>query len=220
MRSAIIAIVLGLVAAPALVVFSPVYFPETLFGVVCAGAVLAALSGASSFRSLITASAIAAVAVFTVALVRFIAPLQPVTIMSTALAIVLWLFVPFIVGAAIVHVLRRRLGGGRGIAVAAAGLVSVGALGVLLMFMVAPRDAADAPDCGNAPDCPRTTCAMMAERRRFLALERVTQYGASSITCVYTAWAGIEVGTVYATPRSGATWDDGWWPRAMRFWTP
>lgn len=220
MRSVLLAVVLAVLIAPALVVFSPVYFPETLFVVVCAGALVGIVGRASSPRALLLACGIAAAVVFALGLFVFFRPLTPVVLAASVLEIVLWLFVPLVVGSAIGHVLRRRFGMQRGPVVAAAGALVIATLGVLLMFMVAPREAANAPDCTGGDQCARTACSYMAERRRLFALERVTQYGAGSITCVYVAWGGIEVGTVYAAPRAGASWEDGWWPRALRFWTP
>lgn len=218
MRSTVIAAVFAALVAPALVVFSPVYFPETLFAVLALGMFVGIAGRPSSFGAVAVACAVASGVVFVMGLVLFFRPFTGLVVVSGALAVGLWLFVPLTIGAAVGIVVRRRFPRAA-VAVGAAGVVAVAALGVLLMFVVAPREAADAPDCAGGHECARTMCQMMAERRRLFALERVTQYGAGTVTCVYTAWGGVHVGTAYATSRS-MSWDDGWWPHALRFWTP
>jgi hypothetical protein len=52
----------------------------------------------------------------------------------------------------------------------------------------------------------------MAERRRLLAIERVTAFDGERVTCTYTAWGGIDIGRA-EMGRGGGSWTDGVWPR-------
>lgn len=219
MRSGAVAILAGVALAPLLVVFPPVYFPWTLLVAASAGSLVGLAGGARTARLDVAACIVAAILLFIIAVLAF--GLPTVGSLSPALlAVFWWLFVPMAAGAITAGVLRRRLGTLRALGVSIGGAVALAVIGVALAFALAPPDAADAPQCDGVSTCARSTCWVSAERIRLLTLERVTRYGDGSITCVYTGWGGVQVGTARGAPGFGSGWEDGWWPRLLRTWTP
>jgi hypothetical protein len=122
-----------------------------------------------------------------------------------------WLLLPILVGVLVGARLRARLGIVRGAGKGAAAVFAIALAGAGLAFAVAPPDVAGLPTCDHGFECPRTQCAYMAERRRLLAIERVTAFDGVNITCTYTAWGGVEIGRADMGSRGGS-WTDGAWP--------
>lgn len=216
-----LAVLLGFVAFPVALVFGPVYFPWSLL-------VFAALGGAVGLaiaprgqlflRALGLAVVLVAV-VFGVFLLTSNIALNPSNLASNAgaflpfLAYMGSLLLPVLVGVAAGATLRARWGVGHAAAVGVLSLFAIALLGAGLAFAFAPSEVAKAPQCADGLECPRTWCAYMAERRRLLAVERVTSFDGDRITCTYTAWGGVDIGRTDVGFPDGGTWTDGAWPK-------
>jgi len=214
----VVAVLAGIALGPMVLVFSPVYFPWTLLTVVAAGLLVGIADGGTLAARLAWSSLAAALlfAVATFALSRMNAGFMSVRLLAW---LSLWLLMPSLLGVAVGALARERLGPLRGMAASAGGVATVALIGAALALVAAPPEVANAPACGSTSYCDRWSCSMMAERRGWLAVERVTSYDAGGITCVYTGWGGIRIGTVVSAGR-GSSWEDGWWPRLLRTWNP
>jgi hypothetical protein len=122
-----------------------------------------------------------------------------------------WLLPPITLGVLIGAWLRARAAIVRGAVIGAGVALVIALIGTGLAFLAAPPEVANVPTCDDGFECPRTQCAYMAERRRFLAIERVTAFDGERITCTYTAWGGVEIGRA-EMGRGGGSWTDGAWP--------
>jgi hypothetical protein len=216
-----LAVLLGVVAFPVVLVFGPAYFPWSLL-------VLAAFGGAVGLtmplreqrlpRSLGLAAVLVAVVLGVLLLTSNIALNQSFLASNPAvlLSFLVWigsLLLPVLVGVIAGAMLRTRWGRGRAATVAVLGLFAIALLGIGLAFAFAPAEVASAPRCADGLDCPRTWCAHMAERRRLLTVERVVATDGTRITCTYTAWGGIDIGRADVGFPGGSSWTDGAWPR-------
>jgi hypothetical protein len=213
--SVALAVLLGIAAFPLVLVFGPVYFPWTLLVLACFGGVVGLFITPRGQRSgLLRALGLA---VFMVAVVLGVMTLTSNMVLSPAVLVarlnwIGWLLLPILVGVLVGAWLRARLGIVHGAGIGAAALVAIALAGAGLAFALAPAEAARAPTCNpDSFDCPRSQCAIGAERRRFLAIERVTAFDAEHITCTYTAWGGIYIGRA-DVGRGGGSWTDGAWP--------
>jgi hypothetical protein len=125
------------------------------------------------------------------------------------------LTVPIALGAFAAARLRAALGVSRASMTGAVVALVIAVAGVGLAFALAPAEVADAPTCAASDfECPRNLCSNMAERRRLLAIERVTAFDGQNITCTYTAWGGIRIGQA-DVGRRGGSWTEGAWPRIL-----
>jgi hypothetical protein len=213
--SVVLAVVVGIAAFPLVLVFGPVYFPWTPFVLLCFGGVIGLSILPRGQRSgLLRAFGLA---VFTVAVVLGVLTLTSNMVLSPAvlfarLTWICWLLLPILVGVLVGARLRSRMGIVRGAGIGVTTSFGIALAGAGLAFAVAPPDIAGAPTCDRGFECPRTQCAYMAERRRILAIERVTAFDGMNITCTYTAWGGFEIGRADMRSRGGF-WTDGAWPR-------
>ena len=214
MNRFVVAVLAGIALGPIVLVFSPVYFPWTLLTVVSAG-LLVGIAGGGTLAARLAWSSLAAALLFAVA--TFVLSRMNAGFMSVGLVawLSMWLLMPLLLGVVVSAFARERLGPLRGMAASAGGVATVALIGAALALVAAPPEVANAPACGSTSYCERWSCSMMAERRGWLAVERVTSYGTGGITCVYTGWGGIHIGTVVS-----ASWEDGWWPRLVRIWNP
>jgi hypothetical protein len=212
-----LAALLGLVAFPVVLVFGPVYFPWSLLVLACLGGVVGLSVGQRGPRSrLIYACSLAGVMVAVVLGVLTLTSnvvLAPVVLVSQ-LVWIGWILLPMLVGVVGGAWLRARLGLVRGAGVGAAAVSVIFVVGASLAFALAPAEIANAPACGGGLECPRSQCAYMAERRRFMAIERVTAFDGQRITCTYTAWGGVYIGRA-DMGRGGGSWTDGAWPALL-----
>lgn len=200
------AVVLGVGLFPVLLVFPPVYFPWSIVVVACAGAAVGVtVHRARAERAL--ALAIGAGALLPVVALLVVGRAATTGNYVALFAAQIGLFLPATGGAAMGTLARRRLGAARGAAIVAAGAVSIAGIGLALAVALAPSEVANAPRCDPGRECARAVCWMTAERRRILTVERVVSYDGQHLTCAYTAWGGILVGTV-----SDGSWADGPWP--------
>lgn len=211
MKHVVVALAGGVTLGPMLIVFPPIYFPWTLL---VAGSI-GLLSGLvtdtrRTLRAQLAVAVAAALLLYSVALLVVGRGLTG-SLSLALFAVYWWLLAPLAVGALLGAVARRRLGPWRALVVSIGGVATLAILGAVLALTAAPPEVANAPLCETGRECARSRCWTSAERRRFLAVERVTRYDGDVITCVYTAWGGAQVGTTDAS-RSGSTWDDGWWP--------
>jgi hypothetical protein len=181
MSTVVLALVVGIAAFPLLLVFGPAYFRRACF----------------CWRPL-AASWVC----------RF--ALNPRMLVAVILWSV-WLLPPIALGVLAGDWLRARAGIVRGGDIGAGAALVIALIGTGLAFLAAPPEVANAPTCDNGFECPRTQCAYMAERRRFLAIERVTAFDGERITCTYTAWGGIAIGRS-EMGRGGGSWTGGAWP--------
>ncbi len=216
-----LAVLLGLVAFPVVLVFGPVYFPWSLLVLAAPGGAVGlaiSLRGQRFLRALGLAVVMAAV-VFGVFVLTSNIALNPSILASNAAAFLPFLaymgslLLPVLVGVAAGATLRARWGVGHAAAVGVLGLFAIALFGAGLAFAFAPSEVANAPRCADSRDCLRTQCAVGAERRRFMAIERVTAFDAEHITCTYTAWGGIYIGRADVGFPGGGSWTDGAWPR-------
>lgn len=206
MKSLVFAVVLGVGLFPVLLVFPPVYFPWSIVVVACAGAAVGlTVRRARAERAL--ALAVGAGALLLVVALLVLGRAATTGAYAALFAAQIGLFLPATGGAALGALARRRLGAARGAAIVAAGAVSIAGIGFALAVALAPSEVANASRCDPGRECGRERCWMTAERRRVLAVERVVAYEGQHVTCAYTAWGGILVGTV-----SDGAWADGPWP--------
>jgi hypothetical protein len=219
-----LAVLLGLVAFPVVLVFGPVYFPWTVLILAALGSAVGLAippHGPRFLRALGLAGVLIAV-VLGVLLVTSNIGLNPSILASDTavlLSFLVWigsLLLPVLVGVAAGATLRARWAVGRAAAIAVLGLLAIALFGAGLAFALAPPEVANAPRCADSPDCPRTWCAQMAERTRLLAVERVIAFDGSRIACSYTAWGGVYIGRADAGFPGGSSWTDGAWPRLLR----
>jgi hypothetical protein len=213
-----LAVLLGIAAFPLVLVFGPFYFPWTLLVLACFGGVVGLFIAPRGQRAgLLQASGLAVLMVAVVLAVMTVTSnmvLSP-TVLFARLSWIGWLLVPILVGVLVGAWLRARMGIVRGAGIGAAAVFAIALAGAGLAFAFAPPDVAGAPMCDREFDCPhiRTQCSLMAERRRLLAIERVTAFDGDHITCTYTAWSGIYIGRVDVGRGTGSSWTDGAWPR-------
>ncbi len=212
------AVLAGIALGPVLIIFPPSYFPWTIVVVALAGLLVGIASGSRSVPAQLARSIAAALTLFVVAILTFGRPTTG-SFSPVLFAVLWWLFVPMAAGAVLGGLARRRLGPLRALAVTLGGAGELLLVGAVVALAAAPVEVADAPRCEPGRECSRSACWMTAERRRWLGLERVTSYRDGAITCVYTGWGGLHIGTVDAGGR-GSTWEDGWWPKLVRTWTP
>lgn len=209
-----LALVVGAMAFPLVLVFAPVYFPWSMLVLACLGGVvgLSIVAPDARRRSLITV-VIAVLMVVTVIAVGILTRnfVLNVGVLTALFAWSVWIFVPVLLGMLLGASLRARFGIVRGAGMGAAATLAVTLVGAGLALLVAPPEVANAPACERELACPRTQCAFMAERRRILAIERVTAFDGKRITCTYTAWGGIHIGQA-EMGRGGGSWTDGAWP--------
>lgn len=213
-----VAVAASAALGPVLLVFPPLYFPWTLLVVVVASFLVGVVGRTSTARAQLAVTLGAAVTLFVVSLLA-LGRMGMGSIYPPLFAHYWWLFVPMLGGAVFGSIARRTLGQWGALGVGIVGVAGLAAAGAALAIALAPAEVGDAPQCISGRECVRYRCQMTAERIRLLAIERVTRYEASPlrITCVYTAWGGIHVGTAAATDRA-SSWDDGWWPRLLRTW--
>lgn len=219
-----LAVLLGVVAFPVVLVFGPVYFPWSLL-------VLAALGGAvglaipprgQRFLRALGSAVVMVAVVFGVFVLTSNIALDPSVLASNTAALLsslVWigsLLLPTLVGVAAGATLRAQWGVGRAATVGVLGLLAIALLGAGLAFAFAPAEVANAPRCAGSRDCLRTQCAVGAERRRFMAIERVTAFDGEHITCAYTAWGGIYIGRADVGFPGGGSWTDGVWPKMFK----
>lgn len=212
-----LAVLLGIAAFPVVLVFGPGYFPWTLLVLACLGGVVGLSIAPRGQRSgLLRALGLAVLMVAAVLGVMMLTSnmLIGLSVLVASLVWIGWLLLPILVGVSVGAWLRARMGIARGAGIGAAGLFAIALVGAGLALAFAPPDVADAPECDGGFECPRTQCAYMAERRRLLAIERVTAFDGVNITCTYTAWGGFEIGRADMGSRGGS-WTDGAWPRFM-----
>jgi hypothetical protein len=217
MTAVVLALGLGGAAFPLVLVFGPVYFPWTLLVLACLGGITGLSIVASDPRSRVLISvgaavlmvaAVLAVGTFTANFALNPRMLVALVVWST------WLLPPILSGALVGARLRARFGIVRGAVTGAAASLVIAGAGAILAFAAAPPEIATAPACDGDFECPRTQCAYMAERRRVLAIERVTAFDGERITCTYTAWGGIYIGRA-EMGRGGGSWTDGMWPMIL-----
>jgi hypothetical protein len=218
MISIALAVFLGLAAFPLVLVFGPVYFPWTLFVLTCCGVVVGLSMPPRGPRSqLLRVLGLAALmlAVVLGVLVLTSNLVLNLSTLASALAWTSWLLFSLLAGISAGAWLRARMGISRGSGVGAAAALVITIAGAGLEFAIAPPETKGAPTCTDGVECPRTQCAYTAERRRFLAIERVTAFDAEQITCTYTAWGGIYIGRVDVGRGAGSSWSDGAWPQIL-----
>lgn len=210
-KQSAVALAVGLALGPVLIVFTPLYFPWTLLVAGSLG-LLAGLAGDTrpTPRARLVRAVAAALLLFSVSLLvlgrGWTGSFSP-----ALLAAFWWLLLPTAAGALLGAAARGSLGPWRAFAASIGGTAAVAIAGAVLAVAAAPPDVPNAPLCEPGRECARSRCWMSAERRRLLAVERVTRYDDGVITCVYTAWGGVRIGTADASGR-GSSWDDGWWP--------
>lgn len=209
-----LALLMGVAMFPVALVFGPVHFPWSLFVFASLGGVIGLSLAARAFRW--RSLQALGLSVLTVAVVvgAFTLTSGAVIGFGVLLRAIPWigpLLLPVLLGVLAGASLRASMGLVRGAGVAAASAIAIALIGVGLAFALAPAETAEAPRCAAEFDCPRTLCAYMAERRRLLAVERVTAFDGEHITCTYTAWGGLPIGKAEVGPRGGS-WTDGAWP--------
>lgn len=212
-----VAFAAGVALGPVLIVFPPMYFPWTLL-VSCSAGLLTGLVGDArgTPRHRVTRTAAGVVLLFAASLL-VVARGWMGSFSPALFAAFWWLLVPIAGGALLGAVARGRLGLGPALAASIGGVAALAVVGMALAFAAAPSEVANPPVCEQGRECARARCWMVAERIRLLAVERVTTYGGDAITCVYTAWGGLHVGTAVSSGR-GSTWDEGRWPQLLRTW--
>lgn len=217
-KQSVVALAAGVALGPVLIVFPPIYFPWTLL-VACSAGLLTGLVGDTrrTPRAQLAGAVAAALLLFSVSLL-VLGGGWTGSFSLALFAVYWWLLVPMAAGALLGAVARGRLGPWRALAASIGGVAAFAIVGAALAFAVAPSEVPNAPLCESGRECQRSRCWMSAERRR-LAVERVTRYDGDAITCVYTAWGGVHVGTAVDSG-NGSTWDDGWWPGILRTWGP
>jgi hypothetical protein len=212
-----LAVLLGIAAFPVVLMFGPVYFPSSFLVLACLGGVVGLSIPPRGQRSgLLRAFGLAVVMVAAVLGVMTLTSnmLMSLGVLLASLIWMSWLLLPILVGVLVGAWLRARMGIARGAGIGAAGVFAIVLVGAGLAFAFAPPEVSGAPACDRGFECPRTWCAYMAERRRLLAIERVTAFDGVNITCTYTAWGGFEIGRADMGSRGGS-WTDGAWPRFM-----
>lgn len=218
-----LAVLLGVVAFPVVLVYGPAYSPWIVLVLVAfGGAVGLAVPprGQRLPRALGLAGALVATVLGVLMLTSNVAPNLSLLTANPAvlLSFVVWsgsLLLPVLVGVAAGATLRARWGTARAAAVGVLGLVATALLGAGLAFAFAPAEVASAPRCAGGPECPRVWCAQTAERRRMLAVERVIAFDGNRITCNYTAWGGIDIGRADVGFPGGGSWTDAVWPKML-----
>jgi MFS family permease len=228
MRTIAVAVLLGLVAFPVVLVFGPTYFPWTLLVLAVLGGVgglMVRPGNRHDLRALAVTALMSGVVVLAFALTSQMA-LQLASLTSDPRLVVpflVWvgsLLVAILVGAVAGVMLRARWGVASGVIRGLLAALAVAVLGIILAFVLAPPEVAAAANC-SGPSCARSRCAFTAERTRFFALERVTELDATHVTCTYTAWGGLYIGRVdVSVPAGGSTWTDGDWPLMLRGGSP
>lgn len=215
MSAIALAVLLGLATFPLVLVFGPVYFPSSLLVLACFGGVVGLSLASRGTRSLLTRAVGLTLLMITVVLGVITLTSNIAWSSSTLVFALRWtigILVPLLLGALAGAWLRARNGVKRGAAIGATAALGIALIGTGLAFAAAPAEIVDAPTCDRGFECPRVQCAYMAERRRFLALERVTAFDGERITCTYTAWGGIDIGRA-EMGRGGGSWTDGLWPQ-------
>ena len=210
MVSGVLAALFGIALFPLVLVFPPVYWPWSLLIMAACGAIVGLTVRRPLPRGAFVAAALVAVTVVVTIGVGRLSRNFGVDL-AAVLYWIRWLYFPVLVGAMFGAMARARLGLPRGAAAAAAATLLIGAGGAVLEVVLAPRDVAAIPYCERDPTCPREPCWMMAERRRLFAWESVDAFDDQQISCAYTAWGGLHIGTVTAGARE-SRWDDGDWP--------
>jgi hypothetical protein len=212
-----LAVLFGLASFPVVLVFGPVYFPWSLLVLACFGGVVglsivprARRSGLLRALGLAVLMVAVVLCVFTLTSNVVFAP----AVMVSQLVWIGWFLLPMLVGVSAGAWFRARLGPVRGFGIGAVVVSATFLVGAGLAFALAPPEIADAPACDGGFECPRTQCAYMAERRRLLAIERVTAFDGQRITCTYTAWGGVYIGRA-EMGRGGGSWIDGPWPEIL-----
>ncbi|MGH2450339.1 MAG: hypothetical protein ACRDGE_03520 [Candidatus Limnocylindria bacterium] len=204
MRSLALAAILGIGLFPVLLVFPPLYFLWALLVVACANAA----AGLTIRRARLERALALAVLAGTVTVAIALATLGARAVRPDAIPALFVtqspLLLPAVGGAVIGALARRRLGGLHASAAVVAGAAVLTRIGFAIAGLFAPGEVANAPGFRNQ-------CWMTAERRRILAVERVVAWDGRHMTCTYTAWGGIHVGTV-----RDSGWSDGWWPELFR----
>ena len=217
-----LAVLLGFVAFPVVLVFGPVYFPWSVLVLAALGVAVGLAippRGPRLLRALGLAVVMVAV-VFSVRMLTSNIALDPSGLVSNAATLVPFiayfgaLLLPVLLGVAAGATLRARWGVGRAAAGGVLSLFAIALVGAGIAFAFAPSEVANAPRCADSRDCLRTQCAVGAERRRFMAIERVTAFDGAHITCTYTAWGGIYIGRADVGP-GGGSWTDGAWPKLL-----
>ena len=211
MLSVAVALVMGVLLFPIVLVFSPIYFPWTLLALAAAGALVGLTVGSHGRAWLARVGGLAGLTVLAVLVIfrvsgNFVGPL--VALFSW----LAWLLVPIFPGALAGAVARRRFGAVRGAGTVLAGTLGLVLLGTVLAVALAPRDVADIPYCEGSPSCPRQVCWMTAERRRLFTIETITAYDDRRMECTYTGWGGVRIGVVTWAKGEGSGWTDGDWP--------
>ena len=218
-----LAVVLGVVAFPVVLVFGPVYFPWSVLVLAALGVAVGLAippRGPRFLRALGLAVVMVAV-VFSVRMLTSNITLDPSRLVSNTRALVPFLayfgalLLPVLVGAAAGATLRAHWGVRRAGAVGVLGLFAIAVFGTGLAFAFAPSEVANAPRCADSLECPRIWCAQMAERRRLFAVERVIAWDGNRITCTYTGWGGFSIGQADVGFPGGGGWTDGAWPRLL-----
>jgi hypothetical protein len=212
-----LAVLFGLAAFPVVLVFGPVYFPWSLLLLACFGGVvglsIVPRAQRPGFLRALGLAALMVVVVLGVFALTSNVVFAPAVLVSQ-LVWIGWILLPMLVGAFAGAWFRARLGLVRGFGIGAAVAFAIFLVGAGLAFALAPPEIADAPACDGGFECPRTQCAYMAERRRLLAIERVTAFDGQRITCSYTAWGGVYIGRA-EMGRGGGSWTDGAWPEIL-----
>lgn len=218
-----LAVLLGLVAFPVVLIFGPAYFPWSVLVLVGLGAGVG-LAIPPRGRQL---PRVLGLAVLMVAVVLAVLTLTSNIVLDASFlasnaavlrSVLMWigsLLLPMLVGVAAGAALRARWGIARAAAVGVLSLFAIALVGAGLAFVFAPAEVANAPRCADSLECPRTWCAQMAERTRLLAIERITAFDGNRITCTYTAWGGIYIGRTDVVGRGDWSWTDGAWPRIL-----
>jgi hypothetical protein len=205
--SLLVAVVLGVALFGLLLVFPPIYFPWALLLIVAGGLAVGLTVDPSNRRGPVWAAVFGTLMLATALLVLGRLAIDPRAYLTLFVS-ASWLLVPAIAGALLGTLVRRRLGLVRASALLAVAVAVVAMLGASLAVLAAPPEVANAPVCDPRAECVRSLCWSTAERRRFYAVERVTEFdGGARISCTYTAWGGADIGTV-----RGSGWIDGAWP--------
>ncbi len=223
MTPVVLAVLLGLVAFPVVLIFGPAYFPWSVLVLVGlgAGVGLAIPQRRRQLPRVLGLAVLMIAVVFGVLTLTSNIALDGSVLASDAAvlrSVLVWigsLLLPVLVGVATGAALRARWGVGHAAAVGVLGLFAVALVGAGLAFAFAPPEVPNAPRCADSLECPRTWCAQMAERTRLLAIERVTAFDGDRITCTYTAWGGIYIGRTDVGGRGDWSWTDGTWPRTL-----
>ena len=198
---------------PLVLIFPPTYWPWSLLVFAGVGGVAAFALPTRAPKALVAALGMAVLMTATTlginvarANLRFdVAYLPWWTILVLA---------PIFSGALAVVFLRTRFAGPLAAVFAAFAFAATAAVGAGAALALAPPEVAGLPACDRNVSCSRDQCALMAERRRLLAIEHVTASERSRVSCAYTAWFGLPIGRA-EIGAGGGHWIDGWWPELV-----